>query len=65
MSLRVSTEFERWHGSQADWHLCLRVYNKFEQQVKNYGLQSLSKRNRRLFSRGKRLRAVGLTSCMV
>ena len=65
MSLRVSTEFERRHASQADWHLCLRVYNKFEKQVKAYGLQTLSKRNRRLFSKGKRLRAVGFTSCMM
>lgn len=64
MSLRIATEFERRHASQAEWGVCIRAYNKYELQVKKYGLHSLSKSNRRLFSKGKRLRAIGFTSCM-
>ena len=66
-SLRMQTPFEKMQASIDAFIPALRFYKQHKDRVYRYGLRAVfgdNRTKRRLFNKGKRLYAMGFTTCM-
>ena len=62
MTLRIQTEFELRHQRQSIWPEAIKTFKSYKRHVDYYGLRSLNRKHRRLYSLGRKLVAQGMTA---